>query len=625
MAITIGSNPVAGLVKNNLNNNTNKLASSFQKLSSGLRINKASDDPAGLSELSSLKVNRKILTQAVLNLNDGIGALNTAEGAVQQLDVLTTRLLELGQQSANGVLSTAQRRSLQTESDSLVNEFNRITGSTKFNGRQLLDLSSITLRIQSGTGLPAAIDTQTGARLASTYGTGTFGTATSYSQGTGERAVELVDLNGDSKLDQVTATDADGKLNVRLGNGDGTFGANTQFNAGVGFKSLNVTDVNNDGKPDVIGMSASGNTVYTFLGDGTGSFGAAQTMAISANTAGITVGDVNGDGKADIVTTTYSATASTANIYLGTGTGSYTSNGSFATDNYTTGSVSLVDMNNDGRLDIVAMTENPGTNMSVLLGNGNGTFQSKISTSLGGGYNDHSVGDFNRDGYQDVIVQSLTSTKILLGNGNGTFQTAQTINSIAGPTNGGAFKTLDINGDGYNDIEQLSSDNKLYISLGRGDGTFGTATGYTGNTDPRWVAIGDLNGDGVPDIVTASKTDSATKIFLANTQQSSSIGYLNIMNQSDARSAVSSLQAIQSRVSNELGNIGAYTARLESATRNVFAYSSTIGQAAGQIESIDYAQEVTESVRLQVIQNAATAVLAQANQSPSIALQLLRS
>ncbi|MGI6681399.1 MAG: flagellin [Bdellovibrionota bacterium] len=146
--ITLGSNVQSLQAQRKLGIATAELSSSYEKLSSGLRINKASDDAAGLAIADSLKADQRIAAVAIRNANDGISAVSIADGALGQIGDVLTRLAELAEQSANGVYSTVQRSALQNEFVSLASEIERIAVTTEFNGVGLLSGSSgVTLQV----------------------------------------------------------------------------------------------------------------------------------------------------------------------------------------------------------------------------------------------------------------------------------------------------------------------------------------------------------------------------------------------------------------------------------------------------------------------------------------------
>ena len=172
--VTFGTNILSLRVQRQLERTTSKLAAGYDRLSSGLRINKASDDSAGLAMAAKLKADNKVYGQGIRNTNDAISALQVSQGALEQLSSVVTRLKELAQQSANGVFSLIQRRALQAEADELVDEYNRITQSTKFNRIALIDGSLNQLNVQTGYGTDAAIVFNLGEDLQRNQGLGSF-------------------------------------------------------------------------------------------------------------------------------------------------------------------------------------------------------------------------------------------------------------------------------------------------------------------------------------------------------------------------------------------------------------------------------------------------------------------
>ncbi len=151
MSISIGSNTTSGTAQRYLEGTSRKLSNSFNKLSSGQRVNKGADDAAGLAISESLKAQARIAGQAIRNTNDGISTIAIADGALGEVANILTRLAELASQSANGTLSVAQRSVVQNEFVALGSEIERISQVTEFNGIQLLS-GSQSITIQVGTG-----------------------------------------------------------------------------------------------------------------------------------------------------------------------------------------------------------------------------------------------------------------------------------------------------------------------------------------------------------------------------------------------------------------------------------------------------------------------------------------
>src|SRR3989338_4938626 len=139
MPAIINTNIASLNAQRNLNSSQSALQISLQRLSSGLRINSAKDDAAGLSIADRMTSQIRGLNQAVRNANDGTSLAQTAEGALQESGNILQRMRELAIQSANATNSASDRRSLQSEANQLMAELNRISATTNFNGLNLLD------------------------------------------------------------------------------------------------------------------------------------------------------------------------------------------------------------------------------------------------------------------------------------------------------------------------------------------------------------------------------------------------------------------------------------------------------------------------------------------------------
>ncbi len=157
MGIRINTNVSSLNTQRHLSNSSRAFAKSMEKLSSGLRINRAGDDAAGLAISEGLKADIRSLDQASRNAADGISLVQTGEGAMDEVSNILLRMKELTEQSLNGTLSDTDRGYLNSEYSALTSEITRISASTEFNGVKLLDGSgSATLGIQVGIGTAAS-------------------------------------------------------------------------------------------------------------------------------------------------------------------------------------------------------------------------------------------------------------------------------------------------------------------------------------------------------------------------------------------------------------------------------------------------------------------------------------
>jgi Ca2+-binding RTX toxin-like protein len=269
-------------------------------------------------------------------------------------------------------------------------------------------------------------------------------------------------------------------------------------------------DFNGDGFVDLVTDSYPGPGVSVFLGNGDGTFqGAVQYEAISN---GITVGDVDGDGTLDIVT----AGEGFVSVLLGNGDGTFLAPIASATGLDFATNPTLVDLNHDGHLDVIASKNNTPNPLVIMLGDGSGSFGPPTQLSANGGAPiDNVAADFNGDGNPDVAYTNFNGNEILvqLGNGDGTFVPAPT---IPGHDVAYAITAGDLNSDGNVDIVHTNYIGTVSVNLGNGDGTFQAATEYAVGTELGSAVVDDVDGDGVLDIAYTNYAASALSILLGN-------------------------------------------------------------------------------------------------------------
>ena len=286
------------------------------------------------------------------------------------------------------------------------------------------------------------------------------------------------------------------------------------FDAGSGPQSVAVGDFNGDGKPDLAVVNSYSNNVSILLGNGDGTFQIHVDYPTGAQPGSVAIGDFNGDGKLDLaVVNSYSNNVS---VLLGNGNGTFQPAVSYGTGSGTGPAfVAVGDFNHDGKLDLAVANSN-SSNVSVLLGNGDGTFQTAVNYDVGGAPTSIAVGDFNHDGKLDLAVAvpvpgPSTYVSVLLGNGDGTFQTAVNYNAPYAPD---AVAVGDFNGDGNLDLVVGNRSSNISVFLGNGDGTFRTAVNYSAGYNPSSVAVGDFNNDGTLDLAVANSGSSTTATVL---------------------------------------------------------------------------------------------------------------
>jgi hypothetical protein len=326
--------------------------------------------------------------------------------------------------------------------------------------------------------------------------------------------VALADLNGDGKLDAVTANYGGASVSVLLGNGDGTFQPAVNFAAGANASTVAVADFNGDHIPDLaVGhFSASATTVSVLLGVGDGTFKAPVDYTVGQSPIWVIVTDLNGDHIPDLVAANNDSAS--ISVLLGNGDGTFQLAQSYAVGRNPIG-LAAADFNGDQHPDLVVANSGPDT-ISILFGNGDGTFQAPVDYPVGKNPAGPAVGDFNGDGAPDLVIASMNSNDltILLNDGHGGFQVSATYQVGSTPI-GAALG--DFNGDGHIDLVvgyYNFTNANVTVLLGNGDGTFQTPVDYGADVGPVGVAVGDLNGDGAPDLVAANATTSDISVLL---------------------------------------------------------------------------------------------------------------
>jgi hypothetical protein len=347
-------------------------------------------------------------------------------------------------------------------------------------------------------------------------GNGTFQAARNFAAGSYPFAVTVGDVNGDGLQDLAAANERSNSVSVLLGNGDGTFQAARDFVVGSIPLSVAVGEFNGDGRPDLAVANRDTNNVSLLLGNGDGTFQAARNFAVGNGPYSVVVGEFNGDGRADLATA--NLRGSTVSVLLGNGDGTFQT----ARD-ITVGSnpycLVVGEFNGDGHVDLAVAdsAELGGTPaVSVLLGNGDGSFQAARNFAAGSVPMSVAVADVNGDGRSDLAVTNAYSrnVSVLLGNGDGSFQAARHFAVGAFPT---SVALGEFNGDGRIDFAVANRDGwNISVRLGNGDGSFEIPGFFGVGSNPYSVAVGEFNGDGLPDLATANMSSDTVSVLLGN-------------------------------------------------------------------------------------------------------------
>jgi hypothetical protein len=293
----------------------------------------------------------------------------------------------------------------------------------------------------------------------------------SFGVGNGPVAIANADLNADGHTDLVSANTRSNTISVVLGNGKGLFGPPTDYPTGSRPSSLAIADLNGDGIPDIVVTDAGSNAVSVFLGKGDGTFGSRTDYAVGIAPSSVAVGDLSGDGIPDLVVADQGTAQSPSNL------------------------------------------------ISVLLGNGNGTFQAKIDGAVGYGPSAVVLGDFDRDGFLDVAVANKgyasspgATVSVLLA---WIYRGFSRRTDYAAPTSPQCLAYADIDNDGVGDLlvgggdPQSTTAPCVTLLLGRVDGSFLVApTTPLFGGDAYRMTVADLNGDGKQDVALMGSPDS---------------------------------------------------------------------------------------------------------------------
>ena len=278
-----------------------------------------------------------------------------------------------------------------------------------------------------------------------------------------------------------------------------------------------IGDFNGDGRPDFV-VPTNGGPIVILLGKGDGTFTTGTPINTTApfTPTSAVVGDFNGDGKQDLAVLSGQGIGS-VNIYLGNGDGTFQPAKNFpvATSASASRLLAIGDFNRDGIEDLVA-TNSSLNQVAVILGNGDGTFNAPATYAAPAQPWNVVVGDINNDGFLDLVVAAdgSSSATILQGNGDGTFKPAVFANT--GASQVGSVALGDFNGDGFLDLATTSApDNAVYILLNKGTATpsFGAPAKITMNTGPYYLTIGDFNRDGITDIISANNGNTTVGVI----------------------------------------------------------------------------------------------------------------
>jgi hypothetical protein len=351
-------------------------------------------------------------------------------------------------------------------------------------------------------------------------GDGTFQPQVTYPVGYWPDAIVAGDFTGDGRTDLAVANYQSKSVSVLVGNGDGTFQPQVTSPAGFPPQALAIGDFTGDGRADLAIAAVDYNVVSVLLGNGDGTFQPPVAYPVGPAPVALVTGDFAGNGRIDLAVvnqnditqapTTY--VGGTVSVLLGNGDGTFQPQVTYSVG-IDPQAIVAGDFTGDGRTDL-AVANASSIDVSVLLGNGDGTFQHQRTYAAGYPPSAIAAGDFNQDGRTDLALDLLGNVSVLLGNGDGSFQTGVANAVGSQPT---FVVTADFNGDGRLDLATTNvNSSDVSVLLGNGDGTFGPQASYTVGAVPQGLVVGDFNGDGRTDLAVANSGSNDISVLLGN-------------------------------------------------------------------------------------------------------------
>ena len=336
-------------------------------------------------------------------------------------------------------------------------------------------------------------------------GDGTFQGLNNVSYGVLLGAPVAGDFNSDGR-DDVAAPTGTASIGIFLSDSNGHLQPPVNFNSGAAFTYMTTGDFNGDGNLDLVTANED-NTISILLGNGKGKFRHPVKYPSVANAGSILAVDLNGDGKLDMVVGSSKGFSGEVAVLLGNGNGSFQPPVSYPAGSGYPSAMAAADLNGDGLPDLI-VSESETDGIVVLLNQGGGKLGPPTEFQTGYYPTGIATGDFNHDGKIDIAVSTecgsdrycqaeVGSISVLLGNGDGTFQPQVAYSETGSPS---AVAAMDFNGDGNLDLVSADGLRALDFYSGNGDGTFVPSVPYSTGGAPFSISVGDFNGDHQPDV-----------------------------------------------------------------------------------------------------------------------------
>ncbi|SFQ20320.1 flagellin [Variovorax sp. OK605] len=552
MASVINTNSLSLVTQNNLNKSQSALSTAITRLSSGMRINSAKDDAAGQAIANRFTANIKGLTQATRNANDGISIAQTTEGALTEVNNNLQRVRELSVQAATGTNSASDLDSIQSEIGQRLDEINRVSEQTQFNGVKVLSANAGKLTVQVGANDGETIDIDLQEISAKTLGLDGFNVNNTGSKNKGATASDLLVAG---------------------------FAAGTTANGVTPYTRTLTTAANGATANDVLAkmqdtgtVAMTGGATYTYSA-ATKSYTATEAARSQANTLASL--------------TPAAGTSVTATVKLGTHSMDVKIDSNGTLTDAADGSALYLDTSKN--LTKTGTGTTTAATLSAVLEQATGMSAAGDSITIG--------------------ATGASYTVVTAAAGASTFKVAgekATADEVTAKINAGAG-AIDIDGAGAT---------TAYAVAAAGGAVTGAYMGVSGLTTTAAESI-NLNANGVV-------TDAQGSTVYAD---SAKAGKLTTNAVSDAKSTVDPLKALDaalSKVDKLRSSLGAVQNRFDSVIANLGTTVTNLSSSRSRIEDADYAVEVSNMTRAQILQQAGTSVLSQANQTTQGVLSLLR-
>ncbi|WP_297574234.1 flagellin [uncultured Deefgea sp.] len=537
----INTNVPSLTAQNNLAKSSSSLNTSLERLSSGLRINSAKDDAAGLAISERFTSQIRGMDQAKRNANDGVSLAQTGEGALSQMGNILQRVRELAVQSGNATNSNSDRAALNAEVSQLVSELDRFSTSTEFNGQKLFDGSFSASTFQVGANANQTITANTANLRTNQYGT--------YQMGVGNGTGTLTTTNSVSGSTTVSAG-ATGSVNV----------------AGVAVATGGTFNINGSS------ITVSGTDM-------------ASDIAKKINDAGTGV----------------TATARTE-VNLGLGSGSYSLTVASKSSTFEAISFNVTDSDSDGSVEAEDYAQ------AVAAFNAKSS-KTGVTAQLAT--------------YQDSSKTTVYALKLVADDGSNI-----SMNSAGNASGfGGGVKV-------YNRDNAASSGTTQFVSSGAAAGVSSSAAGSGNVTFGGQIT---LNSSSSYSVSTSGATFSSGTLALGGSSSTVALASgqayastLKTVEKLDISSVENSVQALRvvddalAAVNDQRAKFGALQSRFQATINNLSTTSENMSAARSRIRDADFASETAALTRAQVLQQAGTAMLGQANALPNQVLSLLR-